>query len=130
MITPKRSFDAEQLTELGRFAANRKVERAEFRIAGARLVEAHLVDQLLEHQRIVGEEIDAPFPIVEADRTRNDLRDLAGVAAADHAVLAHQVAPLFDIEAIPVVCAVALLVHRVEAEVAARWNFRKKARRY
>src|SRR5262245_13393972 len=44
------------------------VERAELGELRARLVEAHLVNQLLEHERIGREEIDAPFPVVVADR--------------------------------------------------------------
>ena len=42
-------------------------EWAELRVARARFVEAHLVDQFFENQRIVGEKVHAPFPVVETD---------------------------------------------------------------
>ena len=32
---------------------------------GADLIEPHFVDQLLEHERVVGKEVDAPLPIIE-----------------------------------------------------------------
>src|SRR5262245_10233945 len=65
------------------------VERPELGEPGAGFVEPHLVDQLLERQRVVGKQIHAPFPIVVADRSRDDLRDAAGVLAADLAMLEH-----------------------------------------
>ena len=43
------------------------IEMAEQRVDGADFVEAHFVDQLLEDQRIVGKQIDAPLPVVETD---------------------------------------------------------------
>jgi len=51
------------------------------------VIETHFVNQLLENQRIVGIQIDAPFPIVEADRARDHLRDVAVERAPDLAVL-------------------------------------------
>ena len=81
-------------------------------------VEAHLVDQLLEDRRIVGEEIDAPFPVVEADRAGDDLRDLAGVLAADMPCSRIIAARSLERRAVPVLRLAAPLVHRVEADVA------------
>ena len=55
--------------------ADADVEGAEVGVEGAGLVEAHLVDELLEDGGIVGEEIDAPFPVVESDGAGDDLAD-------------------------------------------------------
>src|SRR5262245_40997272 len=62
------------------------VERAELAVPGAGLVEAHLVHELLEDDRVVREEVDAPLPVVEPDRARDDLVDRARVVPSDHAV--------------------------------------------
>ena len=59
--------------------AQSDVERAEQAVNRAGFIEAHLVNEFLENQRVIGEEIDSPFPIIEADRTRNDLIDAAGI---------------------------------------------------
>ena len=42
-------------------------ELAEEGVDGADFVETHLVDELLEDHRVVGEEVDAPLPVVHAD---------------------------------------------------------------
>src|SRR4051794_36435083 len=47
------------------------VERPELGELRARLVESHLVDKFFECQRILREQIDAPFPVVETDRARD-----------------------------------------------------------
>ena len=60
---------------------------AEERVDSADFVEAHFVDKLLEDQGFGGEEVDAPLPVVEADRSGDDLFDLTGIAAADEAVV-------------------------------------------
>src|ERR1700685_3223862 len=65
-------------------------EWAELRVARARFVEAHLVDQFFENQRIVGEKVHAPFPVVETDRAGNYLRNLTCITPADHPMLMHQ----------------------------------------
>src|SRR5438270_7597448 len=77
---------SQQLSDLRCGNANADVKRAEQGIDGADLVEAHLVNQLLEDQRIVGEQVHAPLPIVESDRAGDDLLHSSCVAAADHAV--------------------------------------------
>src|SRR5574340_1156184 len=53
--------------QLGSRTANADVKGSKQRIYGADLVEAHLVDELLEHQRIVREQVHSPLPVVEAD---------------------------------------------------------------
>src|SRR5690606_24042902 len=60
-----RQLALEQLRELLGRELQPGVKRAELAVLGARLVEAHLVDELLERHRIVGEQIDAPLPVVE-----------------------------------------------------------------
>ena len=57
----------------------------------------------LELERIVGEQGDAPFPVVEADGAGDDLFDFARVCAADHAVGAHHFAALLHRQHVPVV---------------------------
>ena len=42
-------------------------ERSEKSVHCAGFVEAHLVDELFKDEGIVGIEIDAPLPVVEAD---------------------------------------------------------------
>src|SRR6185369_11600272 len=74
-----RNLAGEECAELRRGEMQAGVERPELGELGARLVEPHLVNQLLERDRIRRVEIDAPFPVVVADRARDDLGDLAGV---------------------------------------------------
>ena len=122
-------FPSNKTLELADGKTQADVESAEQTVNRAGFVEAHLVDEFFEDQRIVGKQIDAPFPIVETDGTGNDLRHPAGVVAADHAVLAHHALALADRLAIPVLSFAAKLVHRIEAQVAALGNFRPEARR-
>src|SRR5689334_3783401 len=81
---------AQDLSERAGGEPDADVEGPEERVARARRVEAHLVNELLEDQGVVGEERDAPLPVVEADRARNHLRHLAGVPAPDLAMASHQ----------------------------------------
>ena len=53
------------------------IEIAEVGIVGADLVEAHVRDELLEVERIPGEQRDAPLPRVEPDGAGDDLRPRA-----------------------------------------------------
>ena len=99
-------------------------ESPEQPIHRAGFVEAHLVDEFFKYQRIVGEKIDAPFPVVETDGTGNDLRDPPGVVAADHAMLAHHALALVDGLAIPVLDFAAEFVHRIKAQITAVGDFR------
>ena len=64
------------------------------------MVEAHLVDQFFEDERIVGEEVDTPLPVVEADGAGDDLFDFSGVAAADQSVLSHLAGAFFESDTI------------------------------
>ena len=43
---------------------NAHVEVAEKRVDGTDFVEPHFVDQFFEYQRLVGKQVDTPFPIV------------------------------------------------------------------
>ena len=72
----RRHLALEVPRQLGRRELQADVEGPELRVPGRGLVEAHLVDQLLEDERVVGEQVDAPLPVVEADRARDHLRDL------------------------------------------------------
>src|SRR5207302_1105041 len=82
----RRNLSIQIRRELSRGELETGIERTELREFRARLVEAHLVNQFLEDERILREQIDAPLPVIEPDRPRDDLRDLARVVAADHAV--------------------------------------------
>src|SRR6516162_8073382 len=100
------------------------MEGTEFGVARAGLIKAHLIDQLLEYERIVGKQINPPLPIVEADGARNDLIYLPGVAPPDHSMVVHQTLSLFERQHVPVVNTCSPLVHRVEAYVATFRNLR------
>src|SRR5439155_26132316 len=76
----------EEARQLGGGELQADEERAELAVPRTCLVEAHLVDQLLEDERVVGEKVDTPLPIVEADGTGDNLGHLLGVAAADDAM--------------------------------------------
>ena len=65
------------MAQFRRRSAHAHHKCAKSRINGANFVKTHLVDQLLEDQRVVGEQIDAPLPVIEPDRPRDDLPDLA-----------------------------------------------------
>src|SRR5262249_44632751 len=66
------------------------VERPEERESRARRVEAHLVNELLEDERIVCEQRHAPLPVVEPDGALDDLHHPSGVAASDLSVPPHE----------------------------------------
>src|SRR5207249_4956514 len=68
------------------------------------------------------EQVDAPLPVVEADRARDDLGHGAGVAAPDDAVVAHHLCALVEGHGVPVLRLPAALVHGIEADVAPRWD--------
>src|ERR1039458_5318419 len=98
------------------------------RIHRTDFVEAHFVNQFLEHQRIEGKQIHAPLPIVEADGARDNLLHLAGVAAAHHAVFFHLALALLDGQRIPILLFTALTIHGIKAQVAAVRNLRIEPR--
>src|SRR5688572_25576510 len=101
---------------LGRFGQEPHDERPEVRVHGRDLVEAHLVEDLLEGGGVVGQQGHAPLPIVEGEGAGDELQDPAGVGHADPGVTAHQPAPLLERELVPVGRSLAALGHRVEAD--------------
>ena len=107
----------EERAEVRRREAPADVELAELAVLRGHLVEAHLVDDVLDVGRVVTEQGDAPFVVVEADRGGDDLLDFPGVLPTGVAVGGHQVAALVEREVVPVVLLAAALRHRVEGHV-------------
>src|SRR5581483_5405564 len=101
---------------LGRFGQQTDDERAEVGVHRRDLVEAHLVEDLLEGDRIVGQQRDTPLPVVEGEGAGDQLQHPAGVGHADPGVTAHELAPLLEGELVPVDLAPPALGHRVEAD--------------
>src|SRR5437879_2674209 len=89
-----RQLSVQQVRQIRGVTAHANIKRPKCGVYGANLVEAHFVDQLLENHWIVREKIHAPFPIVVADRTGDDLFHRSGIPAADHPVLVHLSLPL------------------------------------
>src|SRR5258705_13932054 len=63
----------------------------------------------------MGHERDAPFPIVEPSGARDELADTPRIFAADTRMTAHELSSRGEIEHVPVVRALAALVHRIKA---------------
>src|SRR6266540_2850273 len=101
---------------LGRFGQQPDDEGAEVGVDGGDLVEAHLVEDLLERQRVIGQEGDAPLPVVEGEGARDQLQHPAGVGHADAGVATHEPAPILERELVPVGLPRPPLGHRVEAD--------------
>src|SRR5207245_11666482 len=78
------------------------VEMPEQRVHCADFVKSHLVNQFLEHQRIVRPQIDSPLPIVETDRSSDDLLPFAGVAPPHEPMLGHLPSAFLDWPRVPV----------------------------
>src|SRR5581483_9099008 len=76
----------------------------------------HAIDDLLNVVRIVGEERYAPLGVVEAGRTRDELKDFAVVLPAHSAMTAHQAFALVEGQRKPILFRRASLRHRIEAE--------------
>src|ERR1700689_2655046 len=129
VVSWRESISLKEFAEVGGLQADADVERGELPLRRAGFIEAHLVNEFLEHYRIVGEKIDAPFPIVESDRAGNNLRHFTGEAPPDQAVVMHEALAILERQTIPVVGAVALLVHRIETQVGPLRDFREQARR-
>src|SRR5579883_3288909 len=104
------------------------IKRAEQRVHGADLIEAHLVDELLEHQRIVGKQIHAPLPIVEPDRARDNLLHRARVAPSDGSMVLHHALAVLHAHLVPVFVLAALSIHRVKADILGLRNLGIQAR--
>ena len=77
-------------------------ERAELGVARRHRIEAHLVHDVLQRDRVVGEQRDAPLPVVEPGRAGDELQDAARVGAADARVAGHQLLALLERELVPV----------------------------
>src|SRR5665213_1444944 len=76
-------------TQLVYLQTDSDIELAEEGVLGADFVKPHFVDELFEYDRIVGEEVDAPFPVVVANRPGDDLLHEFTVATADEPMLVH-----------------------------------------
>ena len=124
----KNQLNRKQLLKPGALQTPPHEKRAEQRIDGAHLVEPHLVNQPLEHQRIVGEQIHAPFPVVETDGAGDDLFHSARIAPADGPVLLHHELAVLERHLIPVLLLAATPVHGVKAQVLGGGNFGKEPR--
>src|SRR5579884_4108125 len=80
-------------------------------------VEPHLVNQLFEDKRIIREKINAPFPVIKSNGSGNDLADLSGVTASDHAMFMHHALTVGHRFGVPVHLLAALAVHGIKADV-------------
>src|SRR5690348_1913401 len=117
-MSPTRDLPTEDL--LGpriRLGQAPNVEIAKLGVFRAGFVEPHLGHELLEVHGIFGKEGDAPFPLIETDRTRNNLCNPARVTTAGEAVAVHQLAPVLQWQRVPVLTRVAAFGHRIEADV-------------
>src|SRR5207237_209233 len=103
------------------------IEMPELCIHRADFVEAHLVNQLLEHHWIVGEQIHAPLPIIEADRAGDDLLDLSGIPTANEPMFIHLARALFNRQRVPVLIFTSAPVHGIETYVSRLRNFSEKS---
>src|SRR3954462_2337373 len=121
-------LSVQQLPQAFRRTAQTYIKRPEERVHRAHFIEPHLVDQLLEDHRLVGEQGDTPFPIVKADGAGDDLLYFSRVAAANEAVLIHLPLAFFEWECVPVLVLAATAVHGIEADVAVRGHLRKEPR--
>src|SRR5437899_1453822 len=101
------------------------MEMSEEGVHSANLIEAHLVNQLLENQGIIGKQIHAPFPVIKPDRTGDDLFDLPSVTAANQTVIVHLARALFNGQRVPVFAFTAAAVHGIKRYIAALGQFWK-----
>jgi len=58
---------SEPVSEVGDTQTDADEESTEEPVESGRFIEAHLVDELLEHAGIVSVEIDPPLPVIKAD---------------------------------------------------------------
>src|SRR4029450_8584577 len=63
-----RSAEAQALRQLGRVAGEADQERAEAAVGGGHLVEAHVVDDVLDGAQVVGQQGHTPLEVVQAGR--------------------------------------------------------------
>ena len=102
--------------------SNSNIKVTEQRIDCADFVKPHFVDQFFEDQRLIGEKIDSPLPIIESDRTGNNLPNVPGISAADKSMFTHLAGPFLDRELVPVLVFTAAPVHRIKACIPVWWN--------
>ena len=114
--------------DLGGRADVAGVERTELRVPRTRLVEPHRVDDLFEELRPPGPERHAPLPVVEPDAHRDELRNAAAERHPRPSMLGHQPAAFGPRQREPVLPHLAFLVHRIEAGIRPRRQFRLKPR--
>ena len=88
--------DVQHLVERAHHAG---VEGPELGVAGRGLVEAHLVDAVLQVVGVDAEERHAPLLVVEPGRAGDDLEDAAGEGPPDLAVPEHQLLAGVEVEA-------------------------------
>src|ERR671912_695607 len=79
-----RRFAVEEVFQLIGGKKQADVEGAEQSVHRAGFIETHLVYEFFKNQRVIGEEIDPPFPIIKADGARNNLIDAAGILTSNH----------------------------------------------
>src|SRR6266545_6002292 len=95
--TTAASCQPKPLRQLGGAAADQAdQERAEAGVGGGHLVEPHLVDDLLDRGEVVGQQGDAPFVVVQAGGTGDELEYPSLVAPAHRGVTAHEAAALLE----------------------------------
>src|SRR6185295_4931818 len=114
-MRPTRS-ELQGFRQLVGMEAERHVELAELAVDGAAGVEAHFVDDVAHALQVAGEERYAPFPVVDAGRAGDELKDAAGEAAAGVGVAAHELLPFLEGQREPVAPGLARLAHRIEAD--------------
>src|SRR3954469_906060 len=107
-------LSGEEVPDLRRRAADANEELPEQRVDGADLVKTHLVDELLELQRVVSKQVHSPLPVVETDGAGDDLLHFAGVAAADEPVRFHLALALLDGERVEVLVFAPQPVHGIK----------------
>src|SRR5258706_10470356 len=93
------------------------IERSELRVHRAYFIKTHLVDEPLEDQRLFREEVHSPLPIVKANRSRDDLLDLASISAAHQAVFMHLALALFNGQHVPVLSLAAQAIHGIKTGI-------------
>src|SRR3954469_16356666 len=83
-LTPGGDFPIQNLAKFVGGNSHPHKERSKCGIDRTDFVEAHLVDEFFKNQRIFSEEIDAPFPVIEADRPGDDLLNLPRIPPPNH----------------------------------------------
>src|SRR5207249_7571611 len=123
-----RQLPTQQLSQICRRAPHAHIKMPEQRVHCADFVKAHLVNQFLEHHRIVRPQIYSPLPIVESDRPRDNLLHLARVAPPHKPVIGHLPSALFDWQRVPVLVLTPATVHGIKTDVAMPGQLREQAR--